>query len=127
MNMDKKDLVDFIIENKLMTYSAGVVIGLVSKDVILSLVQDIIIPIFFIIFIRLKFNTFTKILPRKDKMVNLNITNFVGCLITWVLALFCTFIFVQYTFTYVLGVKSNPVTKDKPVQADADVEPEGYR
>lgn len=125
--MEKKDLVDFIIENKLMTYSAGVVVGLVSKDVILSLVQDIIIPIFFIIFIRLKFNTFTKILPRKDKMVNLNITNFVGCLITWVLALFCTFIFVQYTFTYVLGVKSNPVTKDKPIQADADVNVEGYR
>ena len=127
MKMEKKDLVDFIIENKLMTYSAGVVVGLVSKDVILSLVQDIIIPIFFIIFIRLKFNTFTKILPRKDKMVNLNITNFVGCLITWVLALFCTFIFVQYTFTYVLGVKSNPVTKDKPIQADADVNVEGYR
>ena len=127
--MEKKDLVDFIIENKLMTYSAGVVVGLVSKDVILSLVQDIIIPIFFIIFIRLKFNTFTKILPRKDKMVNLNITNFVGCLITWVLALFCTFIFVQYTFTYVLGIKSNPVTKSNTeiVQADADVEPEGYR
>ena len=125
--MEKKDLVDFIIENKLMTYSAGVVVGLVSKDVILSLVQDIIIPIFFIIFIRLKFNTFTKILPRKDKMVNLNITNFVGCLITWVLALFCTFIFVQYTFTYVLGVKSNPVTKDKPIQADGDVNSEGYR
>ena len=129
MNMDKRDLVDFIIENKLMTYSAGVVIGLVSKDVILSLVQDIIIPIFFIIFIRLKFNTFTKILPRKDKMVNLNITNFIGCLITWILALFCTFLFVQYIFIHVLGIKSNPVTKSNTeiVQADADVEPEGYR
>jgi len=116
--MDKKELIDFIIENKLMTYSAGVVIGLVSKDVILSFVQDIIIPIFFIVLIRFKFKMLTQILPRKDKEVNLNITNFVGCLITWVLALFCTFLFVRYTFVYVLGVKSKE-KESKPVDANS--------
>ena len=105
--MDKKELVDFIIENKLMTYSAGVVIGLVSKDLILSLVQDIIIPGILLLFIKLKFDFMTKILPHKDKKVHINIINFIGCVITWILALICTFIFVQYTFVNVLGVKKN--------------------
>jgi large-conductance mechanosensitive channel len=105
--MDKKELVDFIIENKLMTYSAGVVIGLVSKDLILSLVQDIIIPGILLLFIKLKFDFMTKILPHKDKKVHINIINFIGCVITWILALICTFIFVRYTFVNVLGVKKN--------------------
>jgi large-conductance mechanosensitive channel len=104
--MNKQEFIDFVVENKLMTYSAGVVIGLVSKDVILSLVQDIIIPIFFLILIRFKFKMFTKLLPHKDKIMHINLTNFVGCLITWIIALFCTFIFVQYTFVNLLGIKT---------------------
>ncbi len=119
--MDKKELVDFIVENKLMTYSAGVVIGLVSKDVILSLVQDIIIPSFFILCIRLKFNTIIKILPHKDKIVKLNITNFIGCLITWILALICTFLFVQYTFVNLLGIKKDKVSDTPNTNVSSDM------
>lgn len=105
--MDKKEFVDFIIENKIMTYSAGVVIGLVSKDLILSLVQDVIIPGFLLLFIELKFDFMRKILPHKDKKVQINFINFIGCVITWILALICTFIFVQYTFVTVLGIKKD--------------------
>jgi large-conductance mechanosensitive channel len=125
--MDKTELINFIIENKLMTYSAGVVIGLVSKDLILSLVQDIVIPAILLLFIKLKFDFMTKILPHKDKKVQINYINFVGCVITWVLALFCTFIFVQYTFVNVLGVKkaSGAPVKSDTVQSDVTVE--GYR
>ena len=124
--MDKKELIDFIVENKLMTYSAGVVIGLVSKDLILSLVQDIVIPSFFILFIKLKFDFITKILPHKDKKVQINFINFIGCAITWILALFCTFIFVQYTFVNLLGIKKDSSASVKSdVQADVNVE--GYR
>jgi large-conductance mechanosensitive channel len=113
--MDKKELVDFIVNNNLMTYSAGVVIGLVSKDLILSLVQDIIIPSLLLLFIKLKFDIITKVLPHKDKKVHINIINFIGCIITWILALICTFIFVQYTFVKLLGIKDKKDKKDKSI------------
>lgn len=128
--MDKKELINFIVENKLMTYSAGVAIGLVSKDLILSLVQDIVIPGILLLFIKFKFNMLTKILPHKDKKVQINFINFIGCVITWILALFCTFVFVQYTFVNVLGIKKHanpPVKSDKVQSVEAEVEPEGYR
>jgi len=124
--MEKKEFIDFVVNNNLMTYSAGVVIGLVSKDLILSLVQDIVIPGILLLFIKLKFDFMTKILPHKDKKVQINFINFIGCVITWILALFCTFIFVQYTFVNVLGIKKDanpPVKSDKVQSAD----PEGYR
>jgi large-conductance mechanosensitive channel len=128
--MDKKEFIDFVVNNNLMTYSAGVVIGLVSKDLILSLVQDIVIPGILLLFIKFKFNMLTKILPHKDKKVQINFINFIGCVITWILALFCTFVFVQYTFVNVLGIKKGanpPVKSDKVQSAEAEVEPEGYR
>lgn len=128
--MDKKEFIDFVVENKLMTYSAGVVVGLVSKDLILSLVQDIVIPGILLLFIKLKFDFMTKILPHKDKKVQINYINFINCIITWILALFCTFVFVQYTFVSVLGIKKD-AKKDAnaPVKSNvqADVNVEGYR
>jgi large-conductance mechanosensitive channel len=126
--MEKKEFIDFVVNNNLMTYSAGVVIGLVSKDLILSLVQDIVIPGILLLFIKFKFDIMTKILPHKDKKVQINFINFIGCVITWILALFCTFIFVQYTFVNVLGIKKDtPVKSDKVQTVEVEVEPEGYR
>lgn len=126
--MDKGELINFIIDNKLMTYSAGVVIGLVSKDLILSLVQDIVIPGILLLFIKFKFDIMTKILPHKDKKVQINFINFIGCIITWILALFCTFLFVQYTFVNLLGVKkdSNDVKEVKQENEMEDVISEGF-
>ena len=125
--MDKKELIDFIVENKLMTYSAGVVIGLVSKDLILSLVQDVVIPGILLLFIKLKFDFMAKILPHKDKKVQINYINFIGCVITWILALFCTFIFVQYTFVNLLCVKKVSSAPAKSDKTQSDVSGEGYR
>ena len=125
--MEKKELIDFIVENKLMTYSAGVVIGLVSKDLILSLVQDVVIPGILLLFIKLKFDFMAKILPHKDKKVQINYINFIGCVITWILALFCTFIFVQYTFVNLLGVKKVSGAPAKSDNTQSDVSGEGYR
>ena len=72
----------------------------------------------------------TKILPHKDKKVQINFINFIGCVITWILALFCTFVFVQYTFVNVLGIKKD-AKKDEnpPVKSNKgqNAEPEGYR
>ena len=101
--MDSKQLADFITNNGIIGLSAGVVIGLVTKDVVFSLVQDIIIPIVVILLIRLQIKSLTRILPNKEN--RLNIINFIGCLITWILALICTYLFSQYVFIKILGAK----------------------
>jgi hypothetical protein len=49
----------------------------------------------------LKNKLLTQIFPNKDNA--LNITKFIGCLITWILASICTFIFVQYAFVKLIG------------------------
>jgi large-conductance mechanosensitive channel len=102
----KKELADFITNNGVIGVTAGVVIGLVSKDVILSLVQDIIIPIIVILLIKLKIKSLTTILPNKDN--GFNIIKFINAFITWIFALICTYLFVQYAFVKLLGAKSLP-------------------
>ena len=104
--MDLKQLADFITNNGIIGLSAGVVIGLVTKDVVFSLVQDIIIPIIVILLLRLQIKSLTKLLPNKDH--RLDIVNFIGCLITWILALICTYLFSQYVFIKMLGAKVIP-------------------
>jgi large-conductance mechanosensitive channel len=101
--MDSKELADFITNNGVIGLTAGVVIGLVTKDVVFSLVQDIIIPIIVILLIRLHIKSLTRILPNKEN--RLNIINFIGCLITWILALICTYLFSHYIFIKMLGAK----------------------
>ena len=104
MSNTKKELADFITNNGVIGVTAGVVIGLVSKDVILSLVQDIIIPVVVILLIKLKIKSLTTILPNKDN--GFNIIKFVNAFITWLLALICTYLFIQYAFVKLLGAKS---------------------
>jgi large-conductance mechanosensitive channel len=106
MNNTKKELADFITNNGVIGVTAGVVIGLVSKDVILSLVQDIIIPIVVILLIKLKIKSLTILLPNKDN--GFNIVKFVNAFVTWILALICTYLFIQYAFVNLLGAKSLP-------------------
>jgi large-conductance mechanosensitive channel len=105
----KNELADFITNNRIIGVTAGVTIGLVSKDVILSLVQDIVIPIIVILLLRLKIKKLTVYLPNKDN--GLNITKFISSLITWILAIVCTFIFVQYAFVKFFGAKSADINQ----------------
>ena len=107
----KKELADFITNNRIIGVTAGVTIGLVSKDVVLSLVQDIVVPIIVILLLRLKIKKLTAYLPNKDN--GLNITKFISCLITWILAIICTFIFVQYAFIKFFGAKSADIPQNQ--------------
>ena len=118
--MDSKELADFITNNGVIGLTAGVVIGLVTKDVVFSLVQDIIIPIIVILLIRLHIKSLTRILPNKEN--RLNIINFIGCLITWILAIICTFIFVQYAFVKFFGAKSTDMKQNQTQKQDKDMD-----
>ena len=99
----KRQLAFFISENRIVGTVAGVTIALVSKDVILSLVADVVIPVILIIFMKFKFTVITDFLDAKHKGI-LNITKFISTFITWILAIIITYVFVQYAFIQLIGV-----------------------
>ena len=104
----KKQFSEFITTNNVVGVTAGVVIGYSAKDTITSLVNDIILPL--IILLISKFNkSLTKFLPGKGKST-LNITNFIGQVITFILLSIITFFFILFAFNKLLGV-TNKETK----------------
>lgn len=103
------DLKHFIIDNNIVGTSAGVCIALAAKDGIQSLVGDIIIPAIVMALKALHIDFLTKYLPVNGK-TQLNITDFVKQMITFVLIIVISFIFVKFAFGYLLGIsytKSN--------------------
>jgi large-conductance mechanosensitive channel len=107
--MDAKALADFITNNGIIGVTAGVTIGLVSKELIMSLVQDIVIPIIIILLLRLKMKQITDFFPNKDN--GFSLTKFISAIITWILAIICTFIFVQYAFVQLIGANPKVILK----------------
>ena len=111
---DKKIFLDqfkkFIIDNGIIGTCAGVIIALVTKDLILSLVGDIIIPVFIILFLRLNIKSLTAILPGKS---NFDFTNFLKQLVSWLITMFVTYIFIKTAFEGILGVPSKKKEEKK--------------
>ena len=103
--MDQKQLANFITNNNIIGITSGFIIGFVSKDVILSFVQDIIVPIIVILLIKLKIKSLTYILPNKDN--GLNIIRFINSLIIWLLAVISTYLFIKYAFVQLIGASNN--------------------
>ena len=90
----KEQLKQFIINNGIIGTTAGVCIALVTKDVIQSLVADIVIPVIIVVLSLLKLKFLINILPKKDKN-NINVVNFINQLISWFLVIIITFLFIQ--------------------------------
>jgi len=99
----KEQLKQFIINNGIIGTSAGVCIALVTKDVIQSLVADLVIPSIILVLSFLKLKFLINILPKKDKS-QINVVNFINQLITWFLVIIITFLFIQYSMKYLLGI-----------------------
>lgn len=106
--MDAKALADFITDNRIIGVTAGVTIGLVSKELILSLVQDIVIPTIIILLLKLKMKQITEFFPNKDN--GFSVTKFISAIITWILAIICTFFFVQYALIQLIGARPKVIT-----------------
>jgi large-conductance mechanosensitive channel len=98
----KAQLKKFILDNGIIGAVAGVSIALVTKDIIQSLVGDIIIPLFFFIIMSLNIKSVGKILPGKTEI---DFTNFIKMFITWIITIIITFLFIQIAFKQLLGVE----------------------
>jgi len=99
-----KQLKKFIIENNIVGTCAGVIIALTTKDLILAFVSDIIIPVFIILFLKMNIKWLTAILPSGKSKFDL--IDFMKQLITWIITLIVTFLFIKATFETILGVSS---------------------
>jgi len=121
MQASKNEFVEqlkkFIVDNGIIGTAAGVSIALVTKDVIQSLVGDIIIPSICALLLRLNITYITSCLPGKT---NFDITNFIKQSVSWVFVIIITFLFIKITFNSLLGIndtlpdtKKEASTKDK--------------
>ena len=98
------DLKQFIMDNKIVTTSAGVCIALAAKEAIQSLVGDIIIPLVVMMLKSIRVDALTTFLPVSDK-TQLNMVSFAKQVVTFVLVVPISFLFVKYAFGYMLGVR----------------------
>jgi len=103
-SMFLQNLKQFITDNNIVGTAAGVSIALVTKDVIQSLVGDIIIPGIIFVLLKLNIQSLTKILPGNDKF---QLTNFMKQLVSWMFVVIITFVFVKIAFEQLLGAKEN--------------------
>jgi len=117
----------FIVDNNIVGTSAGVCVALAAKDGIEALVGDIIIPILVMLLHALRIDGLSKFLPVNGH-TQLNITDFVKQMVTFILIIIISFIFVQFAFGYLLGVNttikedisnSNSNSTDIGLNADA--------
>jgi large-conductance mechanosensitive channel len=99
-------LKQFIIDNNIVGTSAGVCIALAVKDGIQSLIGDVIVPSFVSLLKTLHIPGLAKYLPTGKQ---LNVGNFIKQLITFILIIIISFMFVKFAFGYLLGI-------DKPKQ-----------
>jgi len=96
-------LKQFIVENKIIGTSAGVCIALAAKEAIQSLVGDVFIPLLVKALQSLNITFLTTYLPVTDK-TQFNLTVFVKHVVTFVVVVVISFIFVQFAFVYLIGV-----------------------
>lgn len=105
------ELRKFIINNKIVGTSAGVCIALAAKDGIQSMVNDIIVPLTLILFQRLNISYLKDYLPTSGKS-DLDIISFIKKMITFILVVVVSFLFVKVAFEYLLNIKQD----DKELQ-----------
>jgi large-conductance mechanosensitive channel len=96
------ELRKFIADNNIVGTCAGVIIALVTKDLILSFVGDIVIPLFIFLFLKLHIKWLTNILPSGKSFFDF--TNFFKQFITWILTLIVTYFVIKATFQLLLGI-----------------------
>lgn len=105
----KEELMNFLVENKVIGTVAGVGIALASKDLIQSMVGDVVFPSIYYVLLKMHGKYFTKILPDNTKF---DLPNFIKHLISWIFIIIITYFFVTIVFKMLLGVNASPAKKE---------------
>ena len=112
LNAGMGEIQKFILDNNIIGTTAGVCVALAAKDGIESFVGDIIIPTLVVLLRALNIDSFTKYLPT-NKGTKFNITNFIKQMITFIIIIIISFIFVRIAFVNLLGIDTGKYKKEK--------------
>jgi len=104
----KEQLNKFIVDNNIIGTTAGVGVGLATKDVIMSFISDIIFPAFYLLAFKLNIPYINN-----NKKHVIHYAMFFKQFITWLVILVITFIFVQISFNILLGVDNSKKDEKK--------------
>lgn len=115
-NMFMDELKQFIVDNSIVGTAAGVCIALVTKDLIASLVGDIIIPSIIILCISLNLKSLTRVLPGKSSF---DFTNFLKQLISWFFVIIVTFLFIKSVMSIFSDESGKKIEKKEPAKKEA--------
>ena len=123
MDNSVSDFKKFIVDNNIVGTSAGVCVALAAKDGIQSFVGDIIIPAIVLLLHTLRIDMLSKYLPINGGS-QFNVESFAKQFITFILIIIISFLFVKFTFGYLLGIESksketNTLTSTTTVAATA--------
>ncbi len=114
------DIKQFIISNNIVGSVAGVCIALAAKDGIQSLVNDIIMPAILLLLNSLHIESLKKYLPASNAR-HFNVNNFIKQMITFILVISISFLFVKIAFGYLLGITENK-EENKPENKEENKE-----
>jgi len=95
----------FIMENQIVGTSVGVCTGFAVNNVIMSMVNDLIVPLVLIILRKLHIDFLKKYLPETSKN-SLDLGSFIKQLISFIIVIGVSFLFVKIAFDYLLGIES---------------------
>jgi large-conductance mechanosensitive channel len=113
--VDLEPIKQFILNNGIIGTTAGVSIGMVTNLLIQSLVGDIIVPIIIFLCLKLNLQWLTNILPAQTEF---SFNKFIKQLISWILTLLISFLFVKTAFEMLLGISHK-----KEVKVEKKIEP----
>ena len=94
----------FIASNGIVGITAGICIGAATTDIIGSLVNNLLFPLIVIVLNAVNIKNVSKLMIDNNK---LQLFEFFKSLITWILVVVFTFIFIQVAFYQLLGVDKN--------------------
>jgi len=110
---------NFIIDNNIIGVCSGMVIALASKDLIQSIIGNLVVPGINLGLLTLNFKSLSKFLPGKDSTkTKVDIISFINALLTFILTIIITFLVILYSFNNLLGIKGNPVKKNEALLLD---------
>jgi large-conductance mechanosensitive channel len=101
----------FIVDNNIVGTSAGVCIGFAAKDAIQSMVGDIIVPAALFSLRKLHIDFLKKYLPETSKN-SVDLSSFIKQMVSFILIIIVSFIFVKLAFEYLLNVETTIPTSD---------------
>ena len=106
MSINYDDFKKFIKDNGIIGYASAMIIALAAKVLISSIISNIVVPGINMFLFTLQIKALTKFLPGKDSVnYKIDLIPFINALLTFVLTVIITFLFILYTFQILLGIK----------------------